>query len=123
MGANRDGREAAHFSLARAHIHGRVALQCLNVVEAFGNGLMQIFLGHILAQADEALAVADVKLGENAGPGEDSIVSSTLAPATAALLQVGDAMPECRGCLGTAQLGFLNLLHAIERARGGTRCP
>ena len=84
---------------------------------------MQIFLGDVLAQADEALAVADVELGENAGLGDDSRVSSTLAPVTAALLEVGDAMPECCGCLGTAQLGFLNLLLAIERARRSTRRP
>ena len=48
----------AELALARAHGHGRVALGELDRVEPFGDRALDVLVGDVLADADEALALA-----------------------------------------------------------------
>ena len=56
--ADRNRRHLAHLALARPHRYGAVALQGLDVVEPFNDGVADVFFGHVLADAHEALAAA-----------------------------------------------------------------
>ncbi len=58
----------AHLALARAHGHGSVAFERLDVVEAFPDALLEVLLGDVLAEADELLTTGD-------GDGEQSAVT------------------------------------------------
>ncbi len=52
-----DGGDVAELALAGAHRHRRVALGQLDRVEALGDGALDVLVGHVLADADEALAL------------------------------------------------------------------
>jgi len=55
-GTEGGGSRAAHLALTRAHADGRVTLERLDVVEALGDGLVDVLDGDVFAEADEALA-------------------------------------------------------------------
>ena len=61
VGANSDARQLAHPALARAHRQGRVALQCLNVIEAFADAVAQVGGRDIGTETDKrALVVRNI---------------------------------------------------------------
>ena len=60
----------AELPLARAHGHGRVALGQLDRVEALGDGALHVLVGHVLADADEALALLRGAVERGCGNGD-----------------------------------------------------
>ena len=61
--ANADGLELAHAPLAWTHSGGGVALQQLNMIEAFRDAVAEILRGDVIAEADEGSLVGSVWRG------------------------------------------------------------
>ena len=65
--ADFDRRDPADLPLARTHVDGRVTFQGLDIVESFRDCLVDVLLGHVLTETDEALAVALPRLRAESG--------------------------------------------------------
>src|SRR5207302_1698984 len=108
-GTNFSKRGCAHLSLASAHARRRVTFERLHIVETFRDGLAQIILGHVLAEADKAFALIGIKMGHDAVAAGRRGFGQENGPILTESFQVLDGIAESGGRLAASELAFEHL--------------